>query len=67
VEQRGQKLLVIYGALMLALLLFAAKREWLQSQLAGWSPEQHAELEDVLTKLSRAVPGEDFDRQLAAR
>jgi EmrB/QacA subfamily drug resistance transporter len=47
--------------------LFAAKREWLQSQLAGWSPEQHAELEDVLTKLSRAMLGEDFDRELAAR
>jgi EmrB/QacA subfamily drug resistance transporter len=47
--------------------LFAAKREWLESQLAGWSPEQHAELEDVLTKLSRAMLGDDSDRHLAAR
>jgi EmrB/QacA subfamily drug resistance transporter len=44
--------------------LFAAKRDWLQSQLAGWSPEQHAELEHVLTKLSRAMLGEDSDRHL---
>ncbi len=28
--------------------LFAAKHDWLESQLAGWSPEQHAELEHVL-------------------
>ncbi len=47
--------------------LFAAKREWLQQQLAGWSPEQHAELDHVLTKLSRAMLGEDSDRRLAAR
>jgi EmrB/QacA subfamily drug resistance transporter len=45
--------------------LFAAKREWLQSQLSGWSPEQHAELDHVLTKLSRAMLGEDSDRHLA--
>jgi EmrB/QacA subfamily drug resistance transporter len=47
--------------------LFAAKRDWLQSQLAGWSPEQHAELEQVLTKLSRAMLGEDSDRHLVDR
>jgi DNA-binding MarR family transcriptional regulator len=47
--------------------LFTAKREWLESQLAGWSPEQHAELEHVLTKLSRAILGDDSDRHLAAR
>jgi EmrB/QacA subfamily drug resistance transporter len=47
--------------------LFAAKRDWLQSQLAGWSPEQHAELEHVLTKLSRAMLGEDSDRHLVDR
>jgi len=47
--------------------LFAAKRDWLQGQLAGWSPEQHAELEHVLTSLSRAMLGEDSDRHLAAR
>jgi EmrB/QacA subfamily drug resistance transporter len=47
--------------------LFAAKCEWLQKQLAGWSPEQHAELEQVLTKISRAMLGEDSDRPQAVR
>jgi DNA-binding MarR family transcriptional regulator len=47
--------------------LFAAKREWLHKQLAGWSPEQHAELEHVLTKISRAMLGEDSDRPQAVR
>jgi EmrB/QacA subfamily drug resistance transporter len=47
--------------------LFAAIHDWLENQLAGWSPEQHAELEDVLTKLSRAVLGDKSDRRLAAR
>jgi MFS family permease len=46
--------------------IFAAKRDWLRDQLVGWSPEQHAELEHVLTKLSRAMLGEDADRHLAA-
>jgi DNA-binding MarR family transcriptional regulator len=47
--------------------LFAAKREWLQKQLAGWSPEQHAELERVLTKISRELLGEDSDRPQTVR
>jgi EmrB/QacA subfamily drug resistance transporter len=47
--------------------LFAAKQAWLKQQLAGWSPEQHAELEQVLSKLSRAMLGEDSDRHLASR
>jgi EmrB/QacA subfamily drug resistance transporter len=47
--------------------LFAAKRDWLQQQLSGWSPQQHAELEQVLTKLSRAMLGDNSDRHLAAR
>jgi len=47
--------------------LFGAKRAWLQQQLAGWSPQQHAELEHVLSKLSRALLGDDSDRHLAAR
>jgi EmrB/QacA subfamily drug resistance transporter len=55
------------GGAQTAELLFAAKRQWLEHQLAGWSPEQHAELEHVLTKLSRAMLGEDSDRHLAAR
>ena len=47
--------------------LFAAKHDWLESQLAGWSPEQHAELEHVLKKLSRAMLGDESDRHLADR
>jgi EmrB/QacA subfamily drug resistance transporter len=47
--------------------LFTAKHDWLESQLAGWSPEQHTELDHVLTKLSRAMLGEDADAHLAAR
>ena len=37
------------------------------SQLGGWSPEQHAELEQVLTRLSRALLGDEADRHLADR
>jgi DNA-binding MarR family transcriptional regulator len=44
--------------------LFAAERKWLESQLVGWSPEQHADLEHVLSKLSRALLGDDADRYL---
>jgi EmrB/QacA subfamily drug resistance transporter len=47
--------------------LFAAKRDWLERQLAGWSPEQNAELDQVLTKLSRAVLGDNSDRHLIGR
>jgi EmrB/QacA subfamily drug resistance transporter len=47
--------------------LIAAKRSWLEGQLAGWSPEQHAELAPVFAKLSRAVLGDDADRHLLAR
>ena len=47
--------------------LFGAKRDWLEHQLAGWSPEQHAELEHVLTKLSRAMLGDEADRHLVDR
>jgi EmrB/QacA subfamily drug resistance transporter len=47
--------------------LFAAEHDWLEHQLVGWSPEQHAELEHVLAKLSRAMLGEEGDRRLAAR
>ncbi len=33
--------------------------------LAGGSPEQHAELSDVLARLARAILGDDADRHLA--
>jgi EmrB/QacA subfamily drug resistance transporter len=44
--------------------LFAARREGLRELLAGWSPEEYAELGELLTKLSRALLGEDADRHL---
>ena len=44
--------------------LFAAQRSWLEDQLGGWSPAQHAELSDVFDKLSRAVLGDEADRHL---
>jgi EmrB/QacA subfamily drug resistance transporter len=47
--------------------LFGAQHDWLETQLAGWSPEQSAELEHVLTRLSRALLGDESDRKLADR
>jgi hypothetical protein len=44
--------------------LFAARREGLRELLADWSPEEYAELGELLTKLSRAMLGEDADRKL---
>ncbi len=46
--------------------LFAARREGLRELLADWSPEEYAELGELLTRLSRALLGEDADRHLAA-
>jgi EmrB/QacA subfamily drug resistance transporter len=44
--------------------LFTARREGLRELLADWSPEEYAELGELLTKLSRALLGEDADRHL---
>jgi EmrB/QacA subfamily drug resistance transporter len=44
--------------------LFAARREGLRELLADWSPDEYAELGELLTKLSRALLGEDADRHL---
>ena len=44
--------------------LFAARREGLRELLADWSTDEYAELGDLLTKLSRALLGEDADRHL---
>ena len=44
--------------------LFAARREGLRELLADWSPEEYAELGELLTKLSRALLGENADRHL---
>jgi DNA-binding MarR family transcriptional regulator len=44
--------------------LYATQHDWLCQQLAGWSPEQQAELEPVLTRLSHAMLGDEADRHL---
>ncbi len=44
--------------------LFTARREGLRELLADWSPDEYAELGELLTKLSRALLGEDADRNL---
>jgi DNA-binding MarR family transcriptional regulator len=44
--------------------LFAARREGLRELLADWSPDEYGELGELLTKLSRALLGEDADRHL---
>ncbi len=44
--------------------IFAARREGLERLLADWSPEQHADLAQMLDRLSRALMGEDADRRL---
>jgi len=46
--------------------LFAARREGLRELLADWSPDEYAELGELLTRLSRALLGEDADRHLIA-
>ena len=46
--------------------LFTARREGLRELLADWSPEEYAELGELLTKLSRALLGDDADRSLIA-
>jgi hypothetical protein len=45
--------------------IFAAQHDWMQGQLAGWSPQQYGELEHMLTRLSRAMLGDATDRRLA--
>jgi DNA-binding MarR family transcriptional regulator len=42
----------------------AARRDGLERLLAGWSPDQHAELAQMLDRLSRALVGEDAGRRL---
>jgi EmrB/QacA subfamily drug resistance transporter len=47
--------------------LVTAEQRWLTEQLAGWSPDQYAELSGVLAKLARDILGDDADRRLAER
>ncbi|QXJ26761.1 MFS transporter [Actinomadura graeca] len=41
--------------------LFAARRDGLARHLDGWSPEEHPELAELLTRLSHACLGDDAD------
>jgi EmrB/QacA subfamily drug resistance transporter len=45
--------------------LCAAQQRWMADQLAGWSPDQHAELSGVLARLAHAILGHEADRHLA--
>ena len=47
--------------------LFAARREGLRELLADLSPEEYGELGALLTRLSRAMLGEDADSHLISR
>src|SRR5580693_5402173 len=47
--------------------LFAAGRDGLARLLSDWSPEQHAELAQMLDKLSRALLGERADEHIITR
>jgi len=47
--------------------LFSAGRDGLARLLSDWSPERHAELAQMLDKLSRALLGEPADEHLIAR
>ena len=44
--------------------VFEARRQGLEQMLSGWSPEEHADLGQMLTRLSRDLLGEDADRHL---
>jgi len=44
--------------------VFRARREGLAQLLSGWSPEEHADLAHMLDRLSRALLGDDADRDL---
>ena len=46
--------------------LFEARRAGLERMLAGWDPEQHADLCAMLDKVSRELLGEPADRHLIA-
>jgi DNA-binding MarR family transcriptional regulator len=47
--------------------LFAARRDLLANLVADWSPEQHAELAQLLNRLARELLGEEADRGVLTR
>ena len=65
--QRQNGLLVLTGPGQLAAdRLFEARRAGLERMLAGWDPEQHADLCAMLDKVSHELLGEPADRHLIA-
>jgi predicted MFS family arabinose efflux permease/DNA-binding MarR family transcriptional regulator len=63
--QRADGVLVLTSAGSAAAeRLFTARREGLERLLAEWSPQQHADLAQMLDRLSRALLGEETDRGL---
>lgn len=61
VERRDGALEITDPGRAVAERLFAARREGLAEHVHGWSPEDHPELADVLTRLARASLGDDAD------
>ncbi|MEV5825151.1 MFS transporter [Spirillospora sp. NPDC052242] len=61
VERRDGALVITHAGRGVAERLFAARREGLSAHVHGWSPEDHPELADVLTRLARASLGDDAD------
>ncbi|WP_131742703.1 MFS transporter [Actinomadura roseirufa] len=61
VERRAGVLAITPSGRATAERLFAARREGLAEHVAGWSPEEHPELADLLTRLAQASLGDDSD------
>jgi DNA-binding MarR family transcriptional regulator len=47
--------------------LTAARRDGLAQLCAGWSPDQHADLAEMLNRLASAILGDDADRRLLSK
>jgi hypothetical protein len=46
--------------------LVEARREGLKELLAGWSPEQHSDLAEMLTQLSHELLGDEISRKIVS-
>ncbi len=44
--------------------LVHAQQAWMREHLSGWSPDQHAELSDVVVRLAQSMLGDDADSHL---
>ncbi|WP_225993907.1 MFS transporter [Actinomadura rudentiformis] len=63
VVRREGDLVVTDSGQAVAGRLFEARREGLAEHLAGWSPDEHPELAEILTRLSRESLGDDADAE----